>query len=246
MAQRVLVLILFVLAVVTSSALTVLYLQNKNGGAPSGDMSAQIAKYIAENPDVIVKGLKDAQMKQAAADSQKSAGAVKDILPKLQERKPIAGKADAPVTFAVFHDYNCGFCRKSVQDVIRVANENKNVKIVLIDFPILGDLSMNKAKVSVAISRIAPDKSFEFFKVMEKETPQNLDQVIQIAERVGVDSAKLKSEIESSEVENIISENRSFAEAAGVQGTPAFIINDQIIKGAMGYDAFKAAIDKAS
>ncbi len=249
MAQRILILVLFILAVITSSALTVLYLQNKNNssGASAGGANLQneISKFIEENPEIIIQALKKSQMRQAEVEAKKAEGAVKDILPKLKERTAIAGNNDGDVVFAVFHDFNCGFCRKSVGDVVKVSENFKDVKIVLINLPILGPLSVDKARVSEAIAKIAPEKSFEFFRKMEKETPANLDQILAIAESVGVDAGKIKEVAKSPEIENILSQNRAIAEQVGVQGTPAFVINSQIIKGALGYDAFANAINKA-
>ncbi|MDX1950073.1 MAG: DsbA family protein [Rickettsiales bacterium] len=248
MAQRILILVLFLLAIITSSSLTVLYLQNKSGGSANvapANLSAEISKFIEENPEIIIQALKKSQMRQAEVEAKKAEGAVKDVLPKLKERKAIAGKNDGDVVFAVFHDFNCGFCRKSVGDVVKVSENFKDVKIVLINLPILGPLSVDKAKVSEAIAQISPEKSFDFFVKMEKETPKTLEQILAIVESIGVDAGKVKEVANSSEVENILSQNRAIAEQVGVQGTPAFIIDNQIIKGALGYDAFANAINKA-
>ncbi len=249
MAQRLLIVVLFVLAVVTASSLTVLYLQNKGtstNGVSADQLGKAIGEYLEHNPEVVIKSLKNAQAKQQQQEAQQAEGSVKEVLPKIQAMKPMSGDENAPVTFAVFHDYNCGFCRKSVEDVIKVAEQNKNTKVVLIDFPILGQGSTDKAKASVAVSLIAPDKLYAFFKEVESKNAQNTEQILEIASSLGIDKDQLQEEIKSDRVENRLNENRSIGEQVGVQGTPAFIINEQIIKGAMGYDAFKAAIDKAA
>lgn len=249
MAQRLLIVVLFILAVVTASSLTVLYLQNKGtsaNGISADQLSKAIGDYLEQHPEAVIKSLKNAQAKQQELEAKQAEGSVKDVLPKIEAMTPMSGDKKSPVTFAVFHDYNCGFCRKSVEDIVKVAEQNENTKVVLIDFPILGQGSVDKAKASVAVSFIAPDKLYAFFREVESKNAQNMDQVLEIAASVGINKDQLAEEIKSDRVENRLSENRALGEQVGVQGTPAFIINEQIIKGAMGYEAFKAAIDKAA
>mgnify|MGYP006292891551 FL=1 len=146
---------------------------------------------------------------------------------------------------AVFHDYNCGFCRKAIPDVEKVMEEyGDEVNIVMIDLPILGELSVQKAEASIAVGRIAKDKWFNFYKEISAKRPKNIEQIYQVAADLGIDTDQLKEEMKSDVVDNIIQRHRSFASQLGVRGTPAFMIGDELVRGAVGFNAFKGTIEE--
>lgn len=249
MGIRVLVLVLFILAMVTSSALTILVLDNKSetsaSAIDSDTIGTLLKKYIKDNPEVILDGIKQAQAEQRAAEGRKAARNVKEVLPQVEKSVAIAGNPKGDVTFAIFHDYNCGFCRKAVPDVEQLIKEDKNVRIVLKDLPILGQKSIDKGKVSVAVGLVAPEKQFEFYKQMSAKSPRNTDQIYAIVASLGLNVEQVKEKAASADVDNVIAENRSIAKKVGIRGTPAFIAGENLIRGAVGYNAFKAAVDGA-
>jgi protein-disulfide isomerase len=252
MGTRVLIIVLFVLSVLTSSALTYLLISKTNvasaSGAPAGNIGEQVAKFIQENPNVIIDSLRKAQQARAEQEEQQAGLKASELRPQLENGKndPTAGNKDGDVTIVAFHDHNCGFCRKSIPDIEKIISEDSNVKFVVKDFPILGPVSVDKAKASVSIARIAPDKWYKFYDELGKSNAQNLDQILALAsEKVGIDSNLLRSEMESSETKNKISENHSLGEQLGITGTPVFVINGQVLRGALGYDAFKSAVLQA-
>lgn len=249
MGMRFLVLVLFVLAMVTSSALTVLYLDKKSDTVASSidtdTIGTLVAKYIEKNPEVILDGIKKAQAAQRAKDGRKASKNVKQVAPQIAKSTVIAGNPKGDVTFAIFHDYNCGYCRKAIPDIEKLVKEDKNVRVVLKDLPILGEKSITKGKISVAVSLIAPDKVFELYKQMSKKSPKNDAQIYAIVSELGIDVDAVKEKAKSPEVENIIADNRSIAKKVGITGTPAFIVGNQLVRGAVGYSAFKGAVNKA-
>lgn len=248
MGTRALVLVLFILAVVTSSALTVLYLDKKSETVASSvdedTVGRLVAKYIETNPEIILDGIKKAQAAQKAEESRRASKNIKDIVPDLEKSTVIAGNPKGDVTFAIFHDYNCGFCKKAVPDVEKLVQEDKNIKVVLKDLPILGEKSREKGKVSVAIGLIDPSKQFEFYKQASKKSPRNTDQIYAIVSELGLDVNEVKEKAKSSEVEDIITGHRAIAKKVGIRGTPAFVIGESLVRGAQGYGAFKATVDR--
>jgi protein-disulfide isomerase len=85
-----------------------------------------------------------------------------------------------------------------------------------------------------------------FIKTLNRSNTQSVDQVIELAQsKLGIDANLLKSEMESKETQNKLAENRSIGEQLAISGTPVFIVNGNVIRGAAGYDAFKSAIADA-
>jgi protein-disulfide isomerase len=159
---------------------------------------------------------------------------------------PQAGNKDGDVTIVAFHDHNCGYCRKSIADIEKILAEDKGVKLVVKDFPILGPMSVEKAKASIAIAKIAPEKWYSYYDGLAHTNTQTVEQVIDFVQtKLGIDPNLLKSEMESKATNNKISENHSLGEQLNVSGTPVFIINGKVVRGAAGYDAFKEAIAEA-
>ena len=249
MGTRVLIVVLFALSVLTSSALTYLLINKTNfAKAGSGDVGAEVAKFIEENPDVVVQSLRNAQAARAKKEEMDTEKNATELRPQL-EKNPTDGQAgnkDGDVTVVAFHDHNCGYCRKSIPDIERLLSEDKGVKFVLKDFPILGPLSIEKAKASIAVAKISPEKWFSFYDALGKANTQTVEQVIELAQKeIGIDPNALKSEMESKATANKISENRALGEQLYISGTPVFIVNGKVIRGAAGFDAFKAAVAEA-
>jgi len=248
MGVRFLIVVLFLLAVVTSSALTVLYLDKKSDTVASSidqdSIGKLVSKYIEDNPEIIVSGIRKAQAAERAKTARGAAKSVKDVLPQLSARKAAAGNPKGKVTVGVFHDYNCGFCRKAIPDVEKLAAEMKQVKVVIIDLPILGELSVTKGTISAAASIVAPDKYFDVYKAISSKSPRNEDQIYAVIKDLGIDVAKVKAKVGTPEVDNLIAENRAIAQKLGVRGTPAFVIGEELVRGAQGFAAFKAAVER--
>ncbi len=249
MGTRILILVLFVLSVLTSSALTYLLINKTGGGSGStGNLNEAVQNFIEKNPEVIIQGLRKAQAARAEQEAQDSEKMATTLRPQLEKNPtdPQAGNKTGDVVMVVFHDHNCGYCRKSIPDIEKVLTEDKDLKLVVKDLPILGPLSVEKAKASIAVAKIAPEKWYDYYEAIGHSNTQTVEQVIELVhEKLGIEPTLLRSEMESRETANKISENHALAEQLGVSGTPVFIINGKVIRGAAGYDAFKAAIAEA-
>lgn len=247
MGTRFLVLVLFILAMVSSSALTVLYLNKSSetiaGSVDEDTVGKLVSDYIENNPQVILDGIQKAQAQQRNKEAAQAAKNVKQVTPQIESSKAIAGNPKGDVTFAIFHDYNCGFCRKAIPDIQKLIKEDKNVKIVLKDLPILGQKSRDKGSISTAVQVLAPEKAWDAYVKISEKNPKNDAQMDAILEEIGLDVAVIREKAKSPEIENLISENRSIATKVGIRGTPAFIVGEQLVRGAVGFDRFKATVD---
>lgn len=153
----------------------------------------------------------------------------------------VAGNPDGDVTLVEFFDYNCGFCKRSLKDLMALIETDKKLKVVFKEFPILSEGSVYAARAAMA--SVKQGKYMEFHSTMMQlrgsATPTS---VLEAAEEVGLDIAKLKKDMTAPYIDKHIAETLRVATAIGVNGTPAFIVGDRVIGGAVGLDELKRQI----
>lgn len=201
-----------------------------------------IKDYLAKNPGIIVESLQKYQEQQRAdLDKQftsKFAAVREDIL---KAGHPTVGAKDADVTIIEFYDYNCGYCKKAFSDVSRLIDEDKKLRFVFIEMPILSETSIEAAKWALAADK--QGKFYEFHTALMKFTGQKDKKLLQkVAGEVKMDVKKAEADAESRSTLETIEKNLTLARELGINGTPGFIIQDQLTPGYMGYDGMKAAI----
>lgn len=204
-----------------------------------------VRDYIRAHPEIVVEAL-DAY--QAKKDEEERSAKAQTLTSRAEEifrsaSSPVIGNAQGDVTLVEFFDYQCGYCKRAQPDLERLVKQDSGLKIVLKEFPILGPASVTAARASLAAQK--QGKYLDFHTKMMGLKGQLTDDVIyETAQQVGLDLDKLKQDMNDPSVVAELRANMDLAEALGVQGTPAFVINDQIIPGAVGFDALKSQIDK--
>lgn len=215
--------------------------QSNGAKVPGGD---QIRAYLLDHPEVIEEAIGKLQEKrQAAADSQ-----LKQTLaanrPKLERdsRDFVAGNPKGAVTVVEFFDYRCPFCKSALPEINRLLESNKDVRFVLKEFPILSPLSETAARA--AIGAKAQGKYWPVHQAFLAE--KNLDEaaIDRILRENGVDIAKAKADGAAPPVTEALAEAHTLARAAGVTGTPAFLVGDKLVAGWIPAD-IQAGIEAA-
>jgi protein-disulfide isomerase len=215
----------------------------------TGDKAAlgkAIREYLIANPEVLVEAMQELERKQ---DSQQNTAAQKAIHENRtallsDPDSPIAGNPNGDVTIVEFSDYQCPYCKRTHPVVKSVLASDSKVKLVFKDLPILGEASRIAALAALA-SR-AQNKHLAFDDaLMEFNGKLDRDKIMQIAGSVGIDVAQLQKDMEDPKLKEIIDHNLALASALGVRGTPAFVIGDQFVPGAIDADTLKQLIAAA-
>jgi protein-disulfide isomerase len=207
-----------------------------------------IRQYLKDNPEVVVEALENYQLKQ----QELKAGQAKKAVSENQERifndedTPTAGPDNATAEIAYFFDYNCGFCKRALPTVSKLLEDDKKLKIAFKELPILGESSMLASKYALAVHRIDSDKYQKYHNELMKFTGSKTDaELTRIAKEVGIDTTILAKEISSKEISEYLGKIKELAQTIGINGTPAFIVGDQLIPGAVDVDTLKAAVAEA-
>jgi protein-disulfide isomerase len=202
-----------------------------------------IREYLLESPEVLDEAITVLQQRQELAQNEEGKQA---IIASRQElfndpADPIAGNPDGDVTLVEFFDYNCPYCKKARQTLFQLLDEDKGVKLVLKEFPILGPDSTLAARAALA-ARIQ-GKYIEFHNAMfESKARLSEDKVVAVANRIGLDVKKLRRDMETPEISATIKRNLALARSLNVRGTPAIFIGEHIIPGAPSLEGLKELI----
>lgn len=192
-----------------------------------------IKDYLMANPEVLRDALVELEKRQQAervAQSSALIGKNAEAMFKSQHTY-VAGNPDGDITLVEFFDYNCGFCKRSMDSVIGLIESDPNIRIVMREFPILGQGSLIAARAALASRK--QNKYWAFHvALMKAGSLQNEAQVMRVAKSVGLDTGKLGKDMDDPQIVLSIKEGYELAEALGIQGTPTFVLDDQIIPNA--------------
>ncbi|MCB1378047.1 MAG: DsbA family protein [Alphaproteobacteria bacterium] len=204
-----------------------------------------VREYLIEHPEVLLEVSKALEERQQAAESEKREGALTAMAADVfrLEGDFVAGNPDGDVTMVEFFDYNCGWCKRGLPEVLSLVEQDKNIRLVLKEFPIFGADSEYAA--SAALASRKQGKYWQFHVAMlgheGKVTRETVDE---IAVAQGLDLARLKSDMEDPEIATLLKKNDELAGALSIRGTPAFVIDKEVIPGYLPKEGLLASINK--
>ncbi|NIX77389.1 DsbA family protein [Microvirga terricola] len=205
-----------------------------------------VRDYLIKNPEVLQEVIGELEKRQAEAQRVAQAGALKETRQTLLNAPHsfIVGNPSGDVTLVEFFDYNCGYCKRALGDVKTLVKNDPKLRVVLKDFPVLGPDSVEASRVALAArNQLQGDKLFDFhFKVMDSKGRVNGERAIAVAKDMGLDIARLQKDMESPDVRAALQENMGLGDKLGLTGTPAFIIGDEVIPGAVGIEPLKQVV----
>jgi protein-disulfide isomerase len=206
-----------------------------------------VKDYLLKNPEVLTEVISELEKRQADAQQAAQASAVQETKQTLlnASHSYLVGNPSGDVTLVEFFDYNCGYCKKALADVQTLMKSDPKLRVVLKDFPVLGPDSVEASRVALAVkNQLQGPKLFDYHaKVLETRGRVNGERAIAVAKEMGVDVARLQKDMESTEVRNALQENMALGDKLSLTGTPAFIIGEAVIPGAVGLEPLKQVVE---
>ncbi len=227
-----------VAALVTAATLSVIW-RTAPGvvDAPSAALDDKrvieiVRNYLTENPEILVEMTGELDRRQAEEQVAQQSKAIGENAEALFRSKLsfTGGNPDGDVTLVEFFDYNCGYCKRALPDVVKLVEGDDKVRLVLKELPIFGEDSENAAKGALAAMK--QGKYFEMHRKLYETGKADKDKVLRVAGELGLDVEQLQKDMESDEVKKALEEARELAEKLGLQGTPLFLVGDKVIPGA--------------
>jgi protein-disulfide isomerase len=199
---------------------------------------ALVRAYILENPEIITDAVAILQQRDVAKRLAAAGNQIAEPFPGAE-----AGNPKGDVTIVEFTDYNCGFCRASLPDVQRLLKSDGNIRLIYRELPILSQSSRDAALWALAAARQGKHKAFH--DALFAGGRADAANIAAAARKAGLDMAAARTFAASPQANQEIERNLALMQQIGFNGTPTFIIGDQILEGALGYDALKTAVEKA-
>ena len=215
--------------------------------AQKQEMGAFIHDYLVQNPQV----LREAIEALDKLDKDKAATAVHDTVsdqagPLFNSKyQATVGNPNGTATVVEFFDYNCHYCKGALPDIAKLMKSDPNLKLVLKDFPVLGPGSVEAAKVAAAARNQLPGDKFWAFhtKLLGMHGPIGKAEALSVAKDLGLDMAKLQKDMDGADVTAGLQETMKLADALQINGTPTFVVGQDLVVGAVGYDQLKDKVD---
>ncbi|MGR6465919.1 DsbA family protein [Rhizobium sp. PAMB 3182] len=209
------------------------------------EFGAFIKQYLIENPEILIDVQKALQDKQEQAQVAAAQQAIEKDKNEIFASKSdlVLGNPTGDVTVVEFFDYNCGYCRRALPDMTDILKEDKNVRFVLKELPILGPDSTAAHKVADAFRQIAPEKYGEFhLKLLGGKGRATAETATALAVSLGVSKEQIEKTIKDFPNDKLVDQNIELAQNLGVSGTPSYVIGDEAIYGAVGKDTLEEKI----
>jgi protein-disulfide isomerase len=209
-----------------------------------------IRDYLVNHPEVLQEVIAELEKRQAAADLEKTKAALAGSAETLfnSSRQVVLGNPKGNVTMVEFFDYNCGYCKRAMADMLDLLKTDPNLKIVLKEFPVLGPGSVEAAKIAVAARMQDKDgkKYLEFHqKLLGGRGQADKARALAVAKEVGFDMKRIEADMESDEAKVSLEESRNLGEQLGLNGTPSYVVGSDVVVGAVGLDALRTKVSTA-
>ena len=207
------------------------------------EFGARVRSYLLSNPQVLREVIVELnkQDKLTAADKQN------DLLPRFSSELKadgysyVGGNPEGDVTIVEFFDYRCGYCKQSFPELMKMVEDDGNIRLILKELPVLGEASYIASQA--AIASIEQGKYLEFHTaLMSNRGGLSSERVLSIASDVGLDVEALQADMQSDKTQEVIEKNHALAKQLDISGTPAFLIGEEFIPGAISGDQMRQLV----
>lgn len=206
-----------------------------------------VREYLMENPQVIMEAVAVLEAREADAQAEADRARVAANADALFDDgvSYVGGNPEGDVTLVEFLDYRCGFCKRAHPVVAQLLEEDANIRLVIKEFPILGEQSVLASRFAVATRRVAGDDAYKALSdaLMEFGGEITMPALARMAETLGLDVEAISAEMEAEEVTAELRANRALAQTLGITGTPTFVMEDHLIRGFLPFEELVALVE---
>lgn len=207
---------------------------------------ALVRDTLVNDPDILREAFAALQAQEESLAAARQAEALKAHAKALtaDPTDPVMGNPKGDVTIVEFSDYRCSYCKSVMDTVLEVVAADGNVRFIVKEFPILGPDSLLAARYALAAH--AQGKYEPYHQALMRHRGTYTEEGLKaIARELGLDADRLARDAQSAAVQQKLIANRSLGEELGIRGTPAFIIGDLLMPGAVDAQTLKSAIADA-
>lgn len=220
---------------------------NALSDAEKAEFGAQVREYLLENPEVIIEAITILEQRNAATQEQADRDLVASNADELfnDGYSWVGGNPDGDITLVEFMDYRCGYCRRAVPEVASLLAADGNIRLVIKEFPILGDASVLSSRFAVATKHVAGEDAYKQVHDALLEFSGEPSEVTlrRISDGLGLDSDAIIAAMDSNQVTEEITRTRELAQRMQITGTPSFVLGTEMLRGFLPADQMKQIAD---
>ncbi len=205
-----------------------------------------VRDYLLANPEVLIQSLNNFQKRQKVAEKQRQQQTVLASRAALTQDPdtPVMGNPEGDVTIVEFFDYKCPYCKRVAGPLKDAVAADGNIRLVMKEFPILGPRSIQAARAALAVAKQGKYEEFHWA-LMTGPGDMSDPHIRKVARGVGVDVERMMVDMESPEIQAMIARNQALAQRLGITGTPAFVIGDTLVPGAIDRNTMENLVAQA-
>ncbi|WP_299692938.1 DsbA family protein [uncultured Tateyamaria sp.] len=207
----------------------------------------EVRAYLLDNPQVIMEAVAVLEEREAAAQAQADQSLVSDNAADIFDDgfSWVGGNPEGDITLVEFLDYRCGFCKRAHTEVAKLLETDGNIRLIVKEFPILGEQSLLASRFAVATKQIAGDDAYKGVNdaLMAMNGDVNMRALRRMAATFGLDADAIEAQMDSAEVTDEIRRTRALAQRLQITGTPTFVLEDELLRGYLPYDEMQALVN---
>ncbi|UWQ61301.1 DsbA family protein [Leisingera caerulea] len=206
----------------------------------------QVREYILDNPELILEAVDLLEQRQQQAEAARDGTLVADNLEELQNDgySWVGGNPDGDITLVEFMDYRCGYCRRAAPEVEKLLESDGNIRLVIKEFPILGEASVLSSRFAVATKQVAGDDAYKQVHdaLIAFGGEPNEVALRRLAEGLSLDADAIFARMDSEEVTAELRQTRELAQKMAISGTPTFVLGTELLRGYLPADQMEIMV----
>jgi len=219
---------------------------DKMSDAERAQFRAEVRSYLLDNPQVIMEAVELLQNREAQQQAQADLDLVSAHADEIfnDGYSWVGGNPNGDIVLVEFLDYRCGYCKRAHNEVSTLLETDGNIKLIVKEFPILGEQSVLASRFAVATKQVAGDESYKAVNdaLMAFTGDFTMPALRRLGSTFGLDMEAVEAAMNSDAVTAEISATRALAQKLAVSGTPTFVMHDELLRGYLPFDQMQALV----
>ena len=200
----------------------------------------EVRAYLMDNPQVIMDAVAVLEQRQQEQQAKADLTLVSDNKDELFDDgySWVGGNPEGDITLVEFLDYRCGYCRRAHDEVAKLLETDGNIRLIVKEFPILGEQSILASRFAIATRHAAGDDAYKDLHdaLMTYSGEINIQNLKRLGDSLALDVDAIEAQMSSEKVTEEITKTRALAQRMQIQGTPTFVMEDELLRGYLPYD----------
>ncbi|WP_405110898.1 DsbA family protein [Phaeobacter sp. BS52] len=207
---------------------------------------AEVRAYLLENPEVILEAVNKLEQQQAADEAARDDALVSENLTALHDDgySWVGGNPDGDITLVEFMDYRCGYCRRAAPEVEQLVSGDGNIRLIIKEFPILGEASVLTSRFAIATRLVAGDDAYKDVHdaLITLSGEPNEGTLRRLADGLDLDADAILARMSDPEIARQLQDTRALAQQLAISGTPTFVLGEELLRGYLPADQMEIMV----